>query len=387
MSRVIETVRRYGHITQVELTSATGLSQASISNIVKSLVAEGVLKTENTVRSGRRAQLVSLQLQSGLIAGIYVGRRSLTVAVSDLSLDVLQDKHLPLPVDHRSDTTLDRAALLAVELVESVGGDINELLGAGVVLPTPIDPNTGMVSFRGFMSGWDDIDIGAVLSKRLNRPVVVDNDANAGALAEARLGGLRGVQDGVFVRASYNTGAGVISGGEIYRGVRGTAGEIGHVQVEPRGLICQCGARGCLNTVVGADVLVESLRLSRGYSSLSDVIREANAGDWGCRQVITDAGARIGVVLANMATVSSPSKIVVGGELATTGDLLLDPIRDAFAARPLLGGGVEVQAASLGNEAEVYGALILALDAVEAAGISLLSPGAEAPVIEKEGAR
>lgn len=385
MSRVIDTVRHYGHITQVELTAATGLSQASISNIVKALVAEGVFKTENTIRSGRRAQLVSLRLRSGLVAGIFIGRRSLSVAISDLSLDVLREKHLPLPVNHRPDTTLDRAALLAVELVESVGADVNELLGAGVTLPAPIDPGTGKITFDSFLSGWGEVDFTDVLGKRLNRPVVVDNDANAGALAEARLGALRGVDNGLFVRASYNVGAGVIYGGQLYRGPRGTAGEIGHVQVDPAGLICKCGARGCLNTVVGADALVESLRLSGGYSSLPDVIRAANDGDWGCRKVIADVGARIGEVLADVATVSSPSKIVVGGELATTGDLLLDPIRDTFTTRPVLRDSVEIELALLGEEAEVYGALILALSAAESSGAALLIPDVESPLNEKVG--
>lgn len=365
MSRVIDVVRQYGHITQVELTAATGLSQASISNIVKSLVAEGIFQTENTIRSGRRARQVSLRRQTGLIAGVSIGRRMLNVGIADQTLEIRSEKHLPLPVNHRPDTTLDRAALLIVELLEGLGASPDELLSAGVVLPAPVDPGTGLISLRGMMPGWEGIETADVLGRRIGRPVGLDNDANAAAVAEARLGSLRSIQNALFVRASYSTGAGIILGGHIHRGARGTVGEIGHVQVDPTGLICVCGARGCLNTAVGADVIVESLRLTRGYSSLSDVIREANAGDPGCRQAIGDAGGQIGSVLADLATTFSPARIAVGGELATTGDLLLDPIRDAIASRPLLGDSVQVELASLGSKAELYGALILALEEAE----------------------
>lgn len=364
-ARVIETVRKFGHITQVELTAATGLSPATISNTVKRLVAEGTFRTESTVHSGRRAQLVSLARQSGLLAGVEIGRRVLRVAISDPSLNIQQEKKLPLPLSHRADTTLDRAALLVVDLIENIGAHVDELRAVGVSLAAPIDPATGRISVAGILPGWEDIPVGEVLGQRLNRPTHVDNDANAAAKAEARRGGLRGVANGMYVCASYTTGAGVIIGGRLYHGVRGIAGEIGHVQVEPSGLICNCGGRGCLNTVVGADVLVESLRLSHGYNSLSDVIREANAGDIGCRQVVADAGSRIGSVLADQITALAPSKIIVGGELARTGDLLLTAMRDAIDSRPLTAGTVDLEAATLGGESEIIGALTLAFDEQE----------------------
>ena len=370
----METVRTYGHIPQVELTAATGLSPATISKTVKRLVAEGVFRTQSTVHSGRRAQLVSLARQTGLLAGVQVGQRVLRIAISDPSLNIQRSKSLPLPLSHRADTTLDRAALLIVELIEDLGADVDELTAVGVCLAAPVDLETGMISVPGILPGWEDVEIGAVLSKRLNRPVSVDNDANAAALAESRRGGLRGVKNGIDVCASYSTGAGIIINGDLYRGARGIAGEIGHVQVEPTGLICTCGGRGCLNTVVGADILVESLRLSRGYSSLGDVIREAKAGDIGCRQVVGDAGSQIGAVLADQLASLAPSKIVVGGELASTEELLLSPMRDAIESRPLLFGAVALELAGLHGESEVIGSLTLAYDEQEKVNPMGISP-------------
>ncbi|WP_312349880.1 ROK family transcriptional regulator [Actinomyces sp.] len=366
-ARIVDTVKRYGRITQVELASATGLSAATVSNIVKQLTSQGVVQTQTTIRSGRRAQLVTLARSTGLALGIEVGRRQMRLELSDAAHESTAHQHLPLPVDHRVDTTLDRAALLVMELTEGIGATLDDVIGVGVSLPAPVDPVTGLISVPGIMPGWDDVDVGEVLRRRLNRPVVVDNDANAGALGESRFGALRGVAMGIYVRCSYMTGGGIIMDGHVLHGDRGIAGEIGHVQVDPTGPICRCGSRGCLNTIVGADMIVDLLRLTRGRMSLQDVIHSANEGDPGCRQVIQDAGSAIGNVLADLCMALAPTVIVVGGELAQTGETLLSPIRDAVGGRPLLGGKVEVVPSELGDRAEVLGALAMAQDAGEPA--------------------
>jgi len=363
-ARVVDAVKRYGHITQVELAAATGLSPATISNIVKSLQSQGVVQTQNTVRSGRRAQMVTLARATGLAVGVYIGRRALHVIVADATQEAISEQVLPLPVDHRVDTTLDRAAMLVMELTEGLGAQLPELMGIGVALPAPVDPTSQRIAVRGLMRDWDEVDVRDVLSRRLSRQVVVDNDANAGAVAEARYGELRGVSSGVYVRASYQTGAGIIMGGHLYRGPQGTAGEIGHVQVAPQGAICQCGARGCLNTVVGADALIDLLRISRGPLSLRDLIALAKEGDPGCRQVLADAGTTIGAVLADMTTWSDLQRIVVGGELAEAGELFLSPMRDAVTGRPLLANTeITLVPSKLGERTEALGALALAMDA------------------------
>lgn len=363
--RLLGALERYGAITQVELAEVTGLSAATVSTIVKELLGTGEVDTRNTVRSGRRAQLVRLAQPSGLGVGVHVGRRSLRVLVGDQQHDVLAERSLPLPGDHRVDTTLDRVALLIVDLVEQIGSSIDEVGGIGVVLPAPVDPRTGLVSGRGVLSGWEGVAVGEVLSRRVRAPVVVENDATAALIAESRFGAARGCSDVVYVRASHLTGAGMLVGGRVHRGRRGIAGEIGHVEVDAAGAICQCGSRGCLNTVVGADALVDLLRISRSGITLRDLVALANEGDPGCRQVVADAGATIGSVVAGLALAFDPECVVVGGELAETGEILLGPLREAIRRRVMLTGdeAVRVLPAELGQRAEVRGAAALAFDA------------------------
>ncbi|GGI09880.1 ROK family transcriptional regulator [Isoptericola cucumis] len=362
-ARVVDAVKRHGGLTQVELTGATGLSPATVSTIVKELVAAELVEVRSTVRSGRRAQLVTLAHRVGLVAGVLVGSRHLSVAVSDVSHEVLAEQVLPLPADHRADTSLDRAALLVVDLVERVGADLGEVLGIGVGLPAPVDSSTGQVTVRGILRGWDGVPVAQVLSKRLARPVFVDNDANLGALAESTVGAARDVHDSLYVRAGHGVGAGIVLGGRVHRGAAGTAGEIGHVQVDPAGNICSCGSRGCLDTVVGDRALLEPLRSSHGRLTLRDVVRLANDDDPGCREIVADAGTVIGGVVAGLATSLNPQRVVVGGVLAGTGEAFLGPFREALRRRTLLQQVVplEVVPAQLGTRAELEGAVALAL--------------------------
>jgi predicted NBD/HSP70 family sugar kinase len=206
-----------------------------------------------------------------------------------------------------------------------------------------------------------------VLSKRLGRPVFVENDANLGALTESRLGAAREYRDVVYVRASYGTGAGIVLGGNLHRGFAGTAGEIGHVQVDPTGDICLCGSRGCLDTVVGARALIEPLRTSYGTLTLRDVVSRAVNGDPGCRRVVADAGATIGAVVASLAMAVNPQCVVVGGELAETGEVLIGAMRRAIRQRVLLNqiAPLEVIPSEFGVRAEVMGALLLALQSTD----------------------
>ncbi|MBL0884753.1 ROK family transcriptional regulator [Myceligenerans sp. I2] len=361
-ARIVDAVKRYGGLTQVELAAATGVSTATVSTIVRELLAAGVVETHSTSRSGRRATRVTMARQLGLVAGVQVGPRTLQVALSDLALDVVADQRMPLALDHRVDTTLDRAALLVMDLLDQVGADVDELLALGLALPAPVDSGTGALTVRGAMRGWEDSELAEVLSRRISRPVYADKDANLGAIAEHDLGAARGLHDVVYVRVGHTTTAGLLLDGRVHRGRAGTAGEIGHVQVDPAGPVCRCGNRGCLDTVVSAPALLSLLRASHGDLTVQDLLSHAADGDPGCRRVLADAGRAVGQVVGDLVTALGPESVVVGGELAAAGGVLLDPLREAVAARavPSTRGAVPVLGGELGERADILGALALA---------------------------
>lgn len=360
-ARLVEAVRHFGGLTQVELSSATGLSPATVSTIVKELTGAGVFETHSTSRSGRRAVRVTIARQVGLVAGIVVGARTLRVALSDLSLDVVAEQQLPLPADHRLDATLDRAALLTFDLLDQISAQASEVHAVGVAVPGPVDAE-GTLAVDGAFRGWDAVNLADVIATRLGVPVHVEKDANLAALAEQALGVAKGLDDFLYVRAGATTTAGLFVGGQILRGVAGTAGEIGHVALDAQGQICRCGLRGCLDTVVGEQALVDAVRNSHGALTLRALVSLATEGDVGCRRTLSDAGLAIGGVVGAIATALAPSAVVVGGELTHGNDSVVGGIREAVdrSALPRRAGPVPVLVGDLGHRAELLGALALA---------------------------
>ena len=152
--------------------------------------------------------------------------------------------------------------------------------------------------------------------------------------------------------------------GRPYRGARGTAGEIGHVVVDPQGPLCRCGNRGCLETVASTGALVGLINASRGKQlTVQEMIEEALNGDAGCRRAITDAGQVVGRVVAGLVNLFSPEMVVIGGDLGEAGELLLEPLREAVKrdALPEAATGLEIVAGELGERANLLGALALVL--------------------------
>ena len=210
----------------------------------------------------------------------------------------------------------------------------------------------------------------AELQKRLDVPVMVDNDANLGALAEAAFGAGRDAGDLVYLKVSSGIGAGLILNGRLYRGTNGLAGELGHVLVDPDGIVCRCGNRGCLETVAATGALVDLLRRSHGEDlTIDGMLEAARDGDPGCRRVINDAGRALGIVAATLLNVLNPELLIVGGHLAAAGDLLLDGMREsvARAALPETSRGAQLVAGVLGERAQVLGALALVVSEADRA--------------------
>jgi len=361
-ARVVEAVEQHGALTQVELAGVTGLSPATVSNLVRELAAASVVSLAPSVRSGRRAVLVSLAAGEGLLAGVAFGDRDIRVAVSDTTGHILGRQRMPLPADHHADEGMERAARLVGDLVDRVGGRLDGLTAAGFGLPAPVDTVSGEVGSEAVLPGWRGVPVAQEMSGRLRVPVHLDNTANLAALGELRSGALRGRQNACYIKASYGIGAGLIINGEVFRGSAGTAGEIGHVTIDENGPVCRCGNRGCLDTFVGSRALLDALAVSHGELTLRDVLNRTEAGDPGCRRVVADAGRHIGVAAAGLVNLLNPEVIVVGGQLARVGDVLLSPLREAIdrCAIPSAAASVEVVGAQLGEEAELVGALAVA---------------------------
>jgi predicted NBD/HSP70 family sugar kinase len=235
-------------------------------------------------------------------------------------------------------------------------------------VPAPIDRRSARIT-SGILAGWRDLAPADHLARLLGRPVVLDNDANLGALAELHHGAARGCPDFVYVKVAGGVGAGIVLGGRLHRGATGIAGEIGHVQVQADGVVCRCGSRGCLETVAATPALLRALQPAhREPLTVRDLVELVRSGDLGARRVVLDAGRMIGRAVGDLCNSLNPSAIVIGGDLVAAGQPLLDGVAEGVArhAQPGAAHAVRTTLGTLGDRAQVLGALVLAVSELRA---------------------
>ncbi|MFE2022959.1 ROK family protein [Streptomyces sp. NPDC059499] len=364
LERVVRAVRMAGSLTQAEIARSTGLSAATVSNIVRELKDGGTVEVTPTSAGGRRARSVSLSGDAGIVIGVDFGHTHLRVAIGNLAHQVLAEESEPLDVDASSAEGFGRAEQLVNRLIETTGISPGKVIGVGLGVPGPIDVESGTLGSTSILPGWTGINPSQELSGRLGVPVYVDNDANLGALGELVWGSGRGVKDLAYIKVASGVGAGLVIDGTIYRGPGGTAGEIGHITLDESGPVCRCGNRGCLETFAAARYVLPLLQPSHGPElTMERVVQLAREGDPGCRRVIGDVGRHIGSGVANLCNLLNPSRVVLGGSLAEAGELVLGPIRDSVSryAIPSAARQLSVLPGALGGRAEVLGALALVL--------------------------
>ncbi|MGG5257849.1 ROK family transcriptional regulator [Phycicoccus avicenniae] len=376
--RVLDAVREHGALTQVEIAGVTGLSAASVSTLVRELDVAGAVQLRPSIRNGRRATQVSVATSSGLVGAAVFGDRDIRVAVATGPADIVSQKRMPLPADHAADEGMTRAARLLQELAEGAGHTAADIRALVVGLPAPIDTVSGEVGSEGVLPGWRGVAVGQAMQDALGVPVLLDNTSNLAAVGEFKLGALQGISTGVFLKVSYGVGAGLIIGGELFRGSAGTAGEIGHVTIDENGPVCRCGNRGCLDTFVGARAVLAALLPTHGSLTLRDVINRALDGDPGCRRVLEDSGRHLGVALAGVVNLLNPEVVALGGQVARVGEVVLGPMREAIerCAIPSAAASVDVRVGELApEEADVRGALAVADQLREDADRAALAVG------------
>ncbi|MFG2439645.1 ROK family transcriptional regulator [Streptomyces sp. NPDC048508] len=359
--------------TQADIAHRTLLSQATVSAAVRELAMAGLVP--NAKERGK----VGLSRVNDVGVGVHLGFNHTTVVARRLDADFEQ---VTSRVGSGGLSRGWRRALPEVkqmidEAIAGTGQQRSDLFSLGIAVPRMISPRTGDFT-PPILPPWrpgDDPagDLGSWLGVR----AIMDNDANLGALAERTYGTQEHAETVVYVKASTGIGAGIIVHNNMLRGHRGMAGEIGHVTVDPEGAVCQCGGRGCLETLIGADALIAQVRAVPAMSgmatpdTLEQVIAAANARDAVCMRVIHDAGRRLGQSLAQLCNLINPDLVAIGGQLAQC-QLLLEGCAESLRRFALPGAvdesfGFTLAPSELGTLAEAQGALILGLRQQETA--------------------
>lgn len=337
--RVLAALLDSGPLTQTELARQTGLSTATISNIVKTMTFVGALETAPTTSSGRRASLVRLPSGGSVAVGMDFGRDHLRVILTTLGYEILAEELIDLGVGYPASDGIERAAKVLNRLLASQGILPPSVLAVGACVPGPIDRNTHTVMAGTLQPQWVGIRSGD-LETAFRLPVMLDSVANLCALAEISCGQHNSTRDLLFVTVGDGIGAGLILNGNPYYGAGGLAGEIGSTSAM-------------------------AARLSAGDTPVRvvDIIVSALAGDPKTLRVVDEAGLAIGRSIAAAANLLNPELIVIGGELAVLGDVLLAPIRAGLAQSAAFGvaESTTIVMSALGDRGGALGAAALVL--------------------------
>lgn len=361
--RLVEFLLANGPSTQAELARGTGLSTATVSNIVRDMTVKGVVDTTPVTSSGRRALLVQLTDTGDIAVGVDFGRRHVRIVLCTLGYAVLAEQELVLPLGYDVAEAIADASGLLDRMLTSGGHDRESVLSVGIGIPGPIDRRTGTVLQGAILPEWVGVTL-RQLEDAFRFPVVLDNDANLGALGEVTWGARRGARNIIFVKIGTGIGAGLILNGLPYYGSLGITGELGHTPVVDSGVICRCGNRGCLETVASTTVMIESLaRSGTEAGTIADVLRLGLERDAAALRVVGDAGQAIGQAIGSIANVINPELVLIGGPLVGLGEALLEPIRRGIQhnAIPIIADTTMVSVSSLGDRAESLGAAALVI--------------------------
>jgi glucokinase len=305
-----------------------------------------------------------------LAIGIDVGGTKIAGGVVDESGSVLEELRVESPA------TDAHAIEAAIEKLVTELATRHHIEAVGVGAAGYIDKARSVVLFAPNLA-WRDLDLKADLESTLGLHVVVENDANAAAWGEFQFGAGHDIDDLLLVTVGTGVGGGVVLDGALYRGAFGVGAEIGHMRVVPGGILCGCGNRGCFEMYASGSALVREARAAARAGSLlaADLLDRAGgdvdaitgplitecarAGDVFALEQLASLGTWLGEGIASLTAVLDPAVVVIGGGVSAADDLLLDPVRQAFATQ-LTGRGhrpmLEIRKARLGNRAGLIGA-------------------------------
>ncbi|MFD9129351.1 ROK family protein [Kitasatospora sp. NPDC059571] len=313
-----------GPTSRAVLATRLGLNRSTILGLVGDLTAAGLVREElpqETGRAGRPSLVVRPKSTRVYVLAVDLGVERLAAALIGLGGVFLDRRECPWPDGHPQDPA--RAAdILAGFAHEMLAGAPvgSSCVGAAVAVRGIVRHPDGLVSLTP-NTGWKGVDFAGALADRLSLeiPVLVANEANLGALAEHRRGIGRGSANLVYLHGEIGIGAGVIIDGELLRGERGYAGEIGHMTVNPhQGRPCGCGARGCLEAEAGERALLEAAGRdgrTTGTEAVRSVVASADLGDVTARAALHRVGDWLGIGIANLANLFDPDLVVLGGTL------------------------------------------------------------------------
>ncbi len=342
---ILNTIRRAGLISRVEIAEVTGQSRAAVTNITARLLNEKMIVEKETKTSssrGRRRVLLALNPTAAHVVGVKLSAFQVGFAVTNMQADVLSSLIVPVRIGKKS---VEFVADLIEEgirhCVSEARLNFKKISGIGIGIPGLVNSEKG-ITYWSPLYRKGNTNLRDLIQKRFNIRTYIENDANTVTLAQQWFGEGRGVDNFIMVTVEHGVGMGIVVNGQIYRGVNGIGAEFGHMVIKPGGAPCRCGKRGCIESYV-ADYSVLEAAIGackagqwqcRNISSLTieEVTLIAGKGEPALRKIFKRGGEILGLGISGLTQIFNPEKIIIAGEGVRAGSLLFEPMQKMIKA-------------------------------------------------------
>jgi predicted NBD/HSP70 family sugar kinase len=361
---VLNYVREREPISRAEIARETELQRSTVSAIVEDLTREGLIEEvgEGESTGGRRPTMLKLRAVGPIAVGVSITPTCTTIATSDLAGRVIDQQEFLTDPDKTLSQVIDVVRDFSLRYPATIEG-------VGISLPGLVDPSTGNALYIPYFL-WRDLPISEMIAKAVGLPVVIDNDANAMALAELWFGRpeVSAARDFIMVLVAEGVGTGIIFDGQVYRGQRGAAGEFGHMVIgEHAPVTCSCGSDDCWEAFASERAAIARYRKLANISNknqitFKEVIDRALGGEENARIALVETARYLGVGISNLIIGFSPEAVVVGGEIARAWDLIENALTEAIEHSVRRGlPSARILPSTLGATPTLRGALSLVL--------------------------
>lgn len=381
---VLDLIRRLGPTSKSELAERSGLAVSSVLNILASLSRRGLIREVGFGPStgGRPPTLIELDPEAHFAIGVNIRPTYVEAVLIDLVGDIRSETVLPAQGGRDPESVAGTVVEAVGQVIRFGRVDLARVLGVAVGCPGPVTAGRIVVGTPG-LPGWEGVELADRLETLLGLPVMLENDANLGALGEYRHGAWAKQEHHgslIYLYADHGVGSGIVIDGSLYRGVDGAAGEIGHTVIDVDGPPCVCGNYGCLEAVASVGAIIRRTVAASKLGGTSSLV-EGLGGDWDAvsfeavmeavdRQdpiataALDEAISYLAICVSNVCRQFRPDIIVVGGQLFEHGGTTFDRLKAALERRPTFFGTAmsPVVLGDLGARAACVGAATLVLE-------------------------
>lgn len=372
-SIILNKIRTDAPISRAQIAKETKLTPPTVSSNVKALIEQGIV-VESVLgesQGGRKPTMLLINNEEFYVIGVDVGPQEIDCVIADLAGNILTrtSSGLSMPITNDQFLSVLKGGIHAVIAETSINQE--KIIGIGVAMHGVVEVETGISLFAPNL-GLTNIPIKEELEKEFELDVKVENDARVMALGESWFGDHGEVDSMLAVNLGRGVGAGIVINGKLFHGAQDIAGEIGHMTIDMNGEVCECGNRGCLQTLAtGSAIAKQAQKIANQESEidLSQITGEkvyelALLGNEACVEILQNTGKVIGIGLTNLIHIMNPNKIVLGGGVIKSSKFILPAICMSIEERALTPRAkqTEVVVSELGDDATISGAIALVLE-------------------------